>query len=78
MIAKDKSLLNADILNVLNPFNGEVVGKVVNANKEQVHEVLSRVSQFHCDLSSKEREDVLLKTALYIEKYKDDLAVLIS
>ena len=78
VMIEDKDLLNVDMLDILSPFNGEVVGKVVNANKSQVHEVLNRVFQFHCDLSAKEREAILLKTALYIEKHKDSLSMLIS
>ncbi len=78
VMIEDKGLLNVDMLDVLNPFNGEVVGKVVNANKSQVHEVLNRAFQLHCNLSAKEREEILLKTALYIEKHKDSLAMLIS
>ncbi len=67
-----------DMLDVLNPFNKEVVGRVVNSSKEQVHEVLEKAFKFHCNLSAKERGDVLLKAALYIEKHKNDLAKLIS
>ena len=73
-----RDLLNLDMLDVLNPFNGEVVGKVVNANKNQVHEVLNKAFQFRCNLSAKEREDILLKTVLYMEKHKISLAMLIT
>ena len=75
---EDKDLLNVDMLDVLNPFNGEVIGKVVNANKSQVHEVLNRTFQFHCNLSAKERKEILLKAARYIENHKNSLAMLIS
>ena len=71
VMIEDKDLLNEDMLDVLNPFNGEVIGKVLNANKSQVHEVLNRTFQFHCNLLAKEREEILLKAALYIEKHKN-------
>ena len=78
LMIEDKDLLNVDMLDVLNPFNGEVIGKVVNANKSQVHEVLNRAFQFHCNLSAKERREILLKAAMYIENHKNSLAMLIS
>jgi len=75
---KGESTLNMDMFYVLNPFNGEVVGEVVNSDKNQVHEVLNKALQFHCNLSAKERKEILLKTASYIDNHKDNLAMLIS
>ncbi len=77
-MTEDKFPLYDDVIEVLNPSNGEVVGKVVNANKIQVHEQLSKAFKFKCKLSANKREDVLLKTALYLENNKASLARLIS
>ena len=43
-----------DMIDVLNPFNGKLVGKVVNANKKQVHEQLNKAYKFKCKLSGRE------------------------
>jgi len=69
-MTEDKFPLYDDVIEVLNPSNGEVVGKVVNANKIQVHEQLSKAFKFKCKLSANKRKDVLLKTALYLENNK--------
>ena len=36
-MTKAKVPMYDDMIDVLNPFNGKLVGKVVNANKKQVH-----------------------------------------
>ena len=42
-----------DMIDVLNPFNGKLVGKVVNSNKKQVHDQLNEALKYKCKLSAK-------------------------
>ena len=77
-MTEDKAPNYDDVIEVSNPFDGEVVGKVINANKIQVHEQLNKAFMFKCDLSASKREDILLKTALFLENNKESLASLIS
>ena len=69
---------NKDKFDVLNPFTGEVVDSVNNLSRTQVHGVLNDSLNFHCNLSSKERSEILLKTADYLKKNTNSLAQLIS
>ena len=74
----NKASLNKDTFDVFNPFNGELVGKVINLDKNQVHKILKRVSKYRCNLSANERKEILLSTSLYLDKHKESLAMLIS
>jgi len=67
-----------DKFDVLNPFNGEIVGNVDNLDRIQIHKVLNDSLNFKCNLSSKERSEILLKTASYLKKDTTSLAKLIS
>ncbi len=69
---------NKDRFDVLNPFNGEVVDSVNNLSRVQVHSVLNDSLNFHCNLTSKERSEILLKTADYLKQNTNSLAQLIS
>jgi phosphonoacetaldehyde dehydrogenase len=64
--------------NVLNPFNGDLVGSVDNMSRSKIHEVLSDSLNYQCDLSAKERSEILLKTAEHLKKNTESLARLIS
>ena len=75
---EDKAPNYEDVIEISNPSDGEVVGKVVNANKIQVHEQLNKAFKFKCKLSASKREDILLKTALFLEDNKESIASLIS
>ena len=73
-----QQMKNKDKFDVLNPFNGEVVDSVNNLSRVQVHSVLNNSLNFHCNLSSKERSEILLKTADYLKDNTNSLAQLIS
>jgi aldehyde dehydrogenase (NAD+) len=73
-----KNKLKVDMFEVLNPYSGELVGRVLNYNKRQVHKVLDRSLKFSCILSAEERKEILQKTSSFIEKNKKALSMLIS
>ena len=75
---KNNNTLNIDSLKVLNPFDGKVVGTVESLNQSQVHSILKKVYNFQCNLLANEREEILLKSALFMSEHKDSLARLIS
>ena len=59
---------NKDSFDVLNPFNGEVVDSVNNLSRVQVHSLINDSLNFHCNLTSKQRSEILLKTADYLKQ----------
>lgn len=68
----------ADMFDVFNPYNGEIVGSVANSTATDIQNILEKSYNYNCDLSAEKRAAVLLKTADYLEKHKNELAELIT
>ena len=67
-----------DMFDVFNPFNGEIVGSVADANDIDIYNALEKSYNYKCKLSAVERANILLKTADYLEEHKYELAKLIT
>ena len=65
-------------INILNPFNGEIVGSVPRASKGQVNEVMQIAKNFHPNLTRFERQKILSKTAEIIISRKEEISNLIT
>ena len=63
---------------VENPYNGEVVGEVSLASKEQVIEAAKGAKEYCSKLSAYERSEILRKTACEIEEKADEYVQSIS
>ena len=70
--------LKANRFDVLNPFNGDIVGSVENLSRLQVHSVLEKSLNYNCILSAKDRSKILLSVAEYLKKNTNSIAKLIS
>lgn len=66
------------MFDVFNPYNGEIVGSVVNSTATDIYNILEKSYNYSCDLSALERSDILLRTADYLERHKGELARLIT
>ena len=78
MIVNGIKIQGNETLDVINPYNGEIVGKVHDASVTEIHDAIMQSYNYNCELSAKERADVLLKLADYFEKHKIELASLIT
>lgn len=67
-----------ETLDVLNPFNGEVVGTVPAARPEHVREAFSKARAFKAKLSRYERQRILFSVAEALQARKDEIARLIT
>ena len=64
--------------NVINPFNGEIVGESPNNSKQEINNILNDVADYKCELSGIERSEILNKNIQTIQKNKRVLSKLIS
>ena len=64
--------------NVINPFNGEIVGESPNNSKQEINNILNDVADYKCELSGLERSEILNKNIQTIQKNKRVLSKLIS
>ena len=64
--------------NVINPFNGEIVGQSPNNSKKKINNILKEVADYKCELSGLERSAILNKNIQSIKKNKGVLSKLIS
>ena len=64
--------------NVINPFNGEIVGESQNNSKEAIISILNSVKNYKCELSGLQRFEILQKSIQSIQKNKKALSELIS
>ena len=78
MIVDGQRVIKGDMFDVVNPYNGEVVGKVVDASNIDIQDILIKSYNFQCELSAAERASVLLKAADYFEGHKLELSRLIT
>jgi putative phosphonoacetaldehyde dehydrogenase len=63
---------------VLNPYNGEVVGTVPRASREQIAGAFEIAASYRPDLTRYERQQILLKTAEIIVSRRDEISDLIT
>ena len=65
-------------LDVLNPFNGEKVGNVPRASKNQVDQAMEIAKNFQPKLTRYERQQILSKTAELLVSRRDEISDLIT
>ncbi|MBV8835415.1 MAG: aldehyde dehydrogenase family protein, partial [Alphaproteobacteria bacterium] len=65
-------------IEVLNPYNGALVGTVPAARAEHVREAFAKAKAFKPKLTRYERQQILLKTADLLAARKEDFARLIT
>ena len=65
-------------IDVLNPFNGELVGTVPRASRAQVTEAFNIAAEYQPSLSRYERQQILSKTAELLVARKDEISDLIT
>src|SRR5689334_7466481 len=66
------------VVEVLNPYNGAVVGTVPAARPEHVREAFAKAKAFKPKLTRYERQQILLKTADLLAARKEEFARLIT
>ena len=70
-----------DVLDVNNPFNGELIGTVPSLTTEDVNEAVAYAHDFQADWAAKtakERAELLQKWADLIDANKEDLAIIMT
>ena len=65
-------------IDVLNPFNGEKVGTVPRASKNQVDQAIEIAKNFQPKLTRYERQQILSKTAELLVSRRDEISDLIT
>ena len=65
-------------IDVLNPYNGKIVGTVPRASREQVAAAFEIAANYRPTLTRCERQQILLKTAEIIVSRKDEISDLIT
>ncbi|PWB62541.1 MAG: phosphonoacetaldehyde dehydrogenase [Bradyrhizobiaceae bacterium] len=73
-----KPVATDERIEVLNPWNGAVVGTVPAARPEHVREAFARAAAFKPRLSRYERQQILLRTAEILAGRKEEFARLIT
>lgn len=68
MLINEKWIETDRKLSIKNPYNGEVVGAVSLATKEQVLEAARYVKEYRSELSAYDRYEILMKTAAEVER----------
>lgn len=69
---------NDSVLEVLNPYNGEVVGTVPRASRAQVANAFEIAANYKSSLSRYERQQILSKTAELLVARKEEISDLIT
>src|ERR1044072_8567181 len=65
-------------IDVLNPYDGTVVGTIPAARPEHVRDAFAKAKAFKPKLTRYERQQILLKTADLLAARKEDFARLIT
>lgn len=73
-----KNVDNDDRIEVLNPYDGSVVGTVPNADPEQIQEAFKIANAYKPNLTRYERQQILQKTAELLVARKDEISDLIT
>ena len=66
------------VIEVFNPYNGDVVGTVPRASREQVAEAFQIANDYKPTLTRYERQQILMKTAELLVERKDEISDLIT
>ncbi len=66
------------VVEVLNPYNGAVVGTVPRASREQVARAFDIAAAYNPTLTRYERQQILLKTAGLLDNRRDEISDLIT
>lgn len=69
---------NPSRVEVLNPFNGDLVGTVPRASRAQVAQAFEIAASYKPSLSRYERQQILLRTAQLIDERRDEISDLIT
>lgn len=72
---------NNDTSDVINPFNGQVIGTIPNLSKEQITQAVAFAHQAQtkwAKKTAKERSHILSKWADLIDQHKEDLATIMT
>lgn len=67
-----------DAIEVLNPYDGAVVGTVPNARADQVTDAFAKAAAYKPNLTRYERQQILTKTAELLVARKDEISDLIT
>ena len=70
-----------DTSDVINPFNGQVIGTIPNLSKEQITQAVTFAHQAQtkwAKKTAKERSHILNKWADLIDQHKEDLATIMT
>jgi len=78
IIGGKKVLGDNGSIDVLNPFNGEKVGNVPRASKNQVDQAMEIAKKFQPKLTRYERQQILTKTAELLVSRRDEISDLIT
>ena len=65
-------------IEVINPYNGAVVGTIAAARPEHVREAFAKAKAFKPKLTRYERQQILLKTADLLAARKEEFARIIT
>ena len=66
------------VIEVLNPYNGSVVGTVPRASRDQVAGAFRIAADYKAKLTRYERQQILLKTASLLNQRRDEISDLIT
>ena len=69
---------NDERIEVLNPYDGSVVGTVPNADPKQIEDAFKKAQAFKPNLTRYERQQILQKTAELLVARKDEISDLVT
>ena len=69
---------SADRIEVLNPYDGSVVGTVPNADPSQIADAFKKAAAYKPNLTRYERQQILMKTAEILVKRKEEISDVIT
>ncbi len=78
MIIDGKLKVSKNNVSIINPYSNKIVGKVANANENDIFEALKFSYNTKCRLTELEKIKILENTADYINKNKYDFAMTIT
>ncbi|MEX0695079.1 MAG: phosphonoacetaldehyde dehydrogenase [Rhodospirillales bacterium] len=69
---------SAERIEVLNPYDGSVVGTVPNADPSQIADAFKKAAAYKPNLTRYERQQILMKTAELLVKRKEEISDVIT
>jgi acyl-CoA reductase-like NAD-dependent aldehyde dehydrogenase len=73
-----EKITTKDRIEVLNPYNGSVVGTIPRGTREHVKKAFKIAANYQPTLTRYERQQILIKTAEIIISRKDEISDLIT